>query len=84
MTYQPDLWEQSMVKHKSPTQTNAILGWLQAGRTITPLEALELFGCMRLAARIHELRALGHAISETKVTTRSGKKIAEYRLLLSL
>ena len=37
------------------TQTDEILQALRAGERLTPLAALERFGCFRLAARIHEL-----------------------------
>ena len=39
-----------------------ILEWLTNGHTLTPLEALKRFGCLRLSARIHDLRAAGHDI----------------------
>ena len=32
---------------------------LEAGKTITPIDALEKYGCYRLAARICELRQAG-------------------------
>jgi hypothetical protein len=44
------------------------------------LDALELFGCFRLAARIHELRRDNWQINERTVETASGKRIAEYSL----
>ena len=44
------------------TQSEMILNHLQAGRTITPLEAQEMFGCMRLGARIWDLKHQGHRI----------------------
>jgi hypothetical protein len=37
-------------------QINAVKGFLESGRTITQLQAIEYFGCMRLAAVIHTLR----------------------------
>jgi len=43
-----------MERRKS--QNDRILGYLQEGNTITPLEALDLFGCFRLSARIHDLK----------------------------
>ena len=42
-----------------------VLKYLQDVGTITPLDALREFGIMRLAARIWELRKLGHNISKT-------------------
>ncbi len=46
------------------TQTQVILEALQSGKRLTPLDALNLCGCMRLAARIHELRQAGHKIKD--------------------
>jgi hypothetical protein len=46
---------------------------------ISPLEALEDYGCFRLAARIAELREDGHNI-ETVQTRQGGKTFATYRL----
>ena len=64
-------------------QTEAILEYLQEGNPITPLEALREFGCMRLAARIADLKAKGYLIDSRpkKVPTRIGETtVAEYRL----
>ena len=47
---------------------------------LTALEALNLFGCMRLASRINELRYDGHTIN-TEWVHRNGKKFAQYHLL---
>jgi len=44
------------------TQNDAILHYLKCGRKLTPLAALRLFGTMRLAARVWELRRDGHQI----------------------
>jgi len=37
-------------------QVSALKGFLESGRTINQLQAIEYFGCMRLAAVIHILR----------------------------
>jgi hypothetical protein len=47
---------------------------------ITALDALRDAGCMRLAARISDLRAAGHDIGSEMVTVGSGKRVARYRL----
>lgn len=47
---------------------------------VTALDALKVAGCLRLAARIAELRADGHNIKTVTVTTTSGKRIASYHL----
>jgi len=64
----------------SKSQSQLILKHLENGNTITPLEALNLFGSFRLSARIHDIKALGHDI-ETKNVTRGGKTFAEYSLI---
>lgn len=44
------------------THRAKVLAWLEKGHHLTPMEALNKFGTMRLAARIHELREDGHEI----------------------
>lgn len=66
------------------SQTMEILSYLQEGNTITPLEALDKFGCFRLSGRIHDLRAMEYKIS-TKMVYMPGrdgtrKQVAQYRL----
>ena len=48
-------------------------------RPINPIQALNKFGCFRLASRINQLRGMGHNII-TKLITRNGKTYAQYRL----
>lgn len=43
------------------SQADTILRFIERHGSITPRDALA-FGCYRLAARIHELRQLGHPI----------------------
>jgi hypothetical protein len=80
MTWQPELSFAPAETHKRPTQAGRILAYLRAGNRLTALDALEQFGCFRLAARIHELRREGWAIEERTVETRGGKRVAEYWL----
>lgn len=61
------------------TQTQLVLDALRRG-PLTPLEALNGFGCFRLAARVEELRKAGHAISVERHKLPSGKRVAKYRL----
>jgi len=56
-----------------------ILTHLQNGRSLTPLEALNEFGCFRLAAHIESLRKDGHKIF-THMVNENGKKYAKYTL----
>lgn len=53
------------------SQKEQILEHLKTGRSITAIEALEYFGCMRLAARIDEIRETHKVKMET---VRNGKK----------
>ncbi len=61
------------------TQQADVLNHLQQ-RPITPLEALDLYGCFRLAAVIYDLRNMGHDIVTDEVE-RNGKRFASYRLV---
>lgn len=61
------------------TQADAILRYMESHkRGITPLDALNNFGCLRLSARIWDLRARGYVI-ETKAV--KGKQYARYVLI---
>lgn len=63
------------------TQYNAILAHLQAGGTLTPIAALEWFGCNRLAARIREMRKNGIAITSNVCSAwKGGPRIAHYKM----
>ena len=62
------------------TQAEQILDHLQHHGPLTAIDALDLFGCFRLAARIRELRLDGHIITSSPFRTRGGKIISEYRL----
>jgi hypothetical protein len=52
---------------------------LMSGKSITPLQALNKYGCFRLAAAIHKLRKEGMAI-ETEYVTQNGKTFVKYFL----
>jgi hypothetical protein len=62
------------------TQTEQIRAHLVSGRDITPLEALDQYGCFRLAARVADLRAEGLDV-QTVTEERNGKRYARYRLV---
>lgn len=64
----------------SASQNAKIKVWLQAGRKLTSLEALNLFGCMRLASRIHDLRERGLNIHKERIQVPSGKYVTQYSL----
>ena len=62
------------------SQKSDILAALKNGEEMTPLPALKRFGCMRLAARIGELKEDGWPIVPRDVKLPSGKTVAGYRL----
>ena len=59
------------------TQTKAIRAHLLNGGSLTALEALNLFGCFRLASRINEL-AVDMDIKREWVTLGNGKRVIRY------
>ena len=65
------------------TQTEMILKHMQTFGSITPIEALQEYGCFRLAARINDLRE-AYEIETTTIerVNQFGKKVrfAEYSL----
>lgn len=63
----------------SSSQNSAIKKYLETGASITPIEALNQFGCFRLSARIYDLRSSGVPISRTDVK-RNGKSFASYSI----
>lgn len=56
-----------------------LLAMLQAGREVTPLDALNEIGCFRLAARVRGLRDAGYDI-RARTMRAEGKHWAAYRL----
>lgn len=68
------------------TQTDELLALLrERPEGITPLEALEEIGTMRLAARVYDLRAMGYRIRDetVPVRARNGRRahVKRYRLV---
>lgn len=66
------------------SEADKILSFMQVNpKGITAMDALKLFGCMRLASRISDLRKRGHKIiaESIKVQTRTGEAwVTRYRL----
>jgi hypothetical protein len=62
------------------SQKALILVHLRYGKGLQPLEALNKYGCNRLAARIRDLRRMGWDIKTTIITTPHGKRVARYTL----
>ena len=47
------------------TQCEKIIDYIRVNGSITPLDALREFGCMRLASRITDLKQQGYDIGRT-------------------
>lgn len=71
----------STARRTSTSQNAAIRAHLLAGHSITPLEAIGVFGAYRLAARVKELRNSGMPIVTRIHRDAYGKPYAEYLLL---
>lgn len=59
------------------TQNNQILEYMEKGNSITAMEALDLFGCFRLSARIKDLKDQGKKIDKVMLAN-NGKRYAKY------
>lgn len=72
-------------RNTSGSQRAVIRRHLEAGKSLTAIEALDAFACFRLAARIGELKKEGLVIERTMVAVINcdGKRVsvAEYRLI---
>jgi hypothetical protein len=65
---------------ESKSQTDRILEYMLSGKSITPLEALNKFGCLRLGARIADIKAKGYLVYSEFVSTPTEKKVKRYYL----
>ena len=63
------------------SQNEQILKALKAGESITPLGALERFGCFRLGARIADLKRMGYNIKCEMERGENGKRWGRYKLI---
>mgnify|MGYP001297555691 FL=1 len=62
------------------TQNRQIFEWLKNGNRVNQLMSYEQFGCTRLAARIYDLKQMGHTIGKYTIVTPNKKQYAEYYL----
>ena len=67
-------------KTKAMQELIQIQAELRQGKSITQLEALDMFGCMRLGARIWDLRHKLNIPIKTTTIEINGKQIAKYSL----
>lgn len=64
---------------RTDTQLAIIRNYLTSGKSITPIEALDLCGCFRLSAIIHKLRHNeGYPILMDQPEASDGKPYARY------
>lgn len=70
------------MNERRQTQEKAVLTTLQRGDSITPIQAMNQCGTMRLAAIIHTLRKKGHSITTSIPNGNIGDagNFATYRL----
>lgn len=76
-----DLFETLGKATKPLSQGKQILIWLQAGKSITGMEALRMFNCWNLKGRIFDLREQGNDIETEMIKTSTRKWIAKYTLI---
>jgi hypothetical protein len=62
------------------SQSAQILAYLREGNSLTPIDALQRFGCFRLGARVWDLKRDGHDIRTELVDVGGGKRVARYYL----
>lgn len=69
---------------KNANQCNKILRYMTEFGSITPMDAIENFGCMRLGARIFDLKQDGYAIKTemVKAKNRFGEPVSYARYSL--
>jgi len=60
------------------TQAESIRDYLLQGLPLTALEALKMFGCYGLAARVLELKKQGYPIERDTLKTNDGAHVARY------
>ena len=62
------------------SQNKQIADYLNKGKKLTTLDALNKFGCFRLASRINDLRNEGMHIVTKTIKLENKKQIAQYSL----
>lgn len=60
------------------SQASKILDHMLRGHRITGMDALNLFGCWRLPARIADIKKRGFPIQSEFISTPSGKQVKAY------
>lgn len=65
---------------ESLSQNRLIKEYLQSGHSLTQMDALNLFGCFRLASRVYDLRNEGLDIKKETIELANGKRVTRYYL----
>lgn len=63
---------------KKASQNQRILDYMNSGQRITGLDALRLFGCIRMARVAGDLTDAGEDVRSRWIKTSSGKRVKEY------
>lgn len=64
----------------SASQCKRIKAHLESGKTITGMDALNLFGCWSLPRRILDLKERGMRIKSESIRLDNGKRVTRYSL----
>lgn len=62
----------------SQSQESKILDYMLRGHRITGIDALNLYGCFRLPARIADIVKRGFTVQSEFITTDTGKRVKAY------
>ena len=65
-------------EESAQSQESKILDHMLRGHRITGMDALNLFGCWRLPARIADIKKRGFPIQSEFISTPSGKQVKAY------
>ena len=65
---------------KIESQNKQIKAWLESGKSLTPLEAINLFNSLRLGARVFDLKNDYGMNIKTEMVEEYGKRYAKYSL----
>lgn len=66
---------------RKTSQNEQIYRYLQENGSITPIDALNLCGCLRLASRIADLKRIMGADIRTEMESTGTSRYARYRLI---
>lgn len=69
-------------ENESKAQSAQILKALKNGEKLTHLDAERRFNCLRLGARIYDLKQKGYPIETEMITVPSGKRVAQYSMVV--